>query len=635
MTILDNVGEILTPTAVLFDGEDLVIGKEASKCSVMSPELFAECFKRDMGAVSFRQEINGIEIPPEVLSGFVLQRLKQDAERKLGPIQQAVITVPAFFDEKRRRATQLAGRMAGLEVLDIINEPTAGAIAYGYQQGFLNASQRQKPGQRILVYDLGGGTFDVTILEISGDKFRALATDGDVRLGGKDFDERIVSFIADRFVKEHGLDPRSDPEDYAGLWLEAQQAKHALSERRRYTIVCTHNGIRMKAELTREEFEEKTRDLLGRTETTTSLVVKQAGMDWSQIDRVLLVGGSSRMPMVVEMLHRVTGKPIDKSMSPDEAVAHGAALYAAMLMKKQDRLESGSNSNSGEFDLVNVNSHSLGIVGRDVKTKRLQNNIVIKKNTPLPHKSKWKKCRTSRPGQDSVVVPVVEGESRRPEECISLGKCVVRDLPGGLPAGSDVYVQYCYDANGMIRVSAKLPDARREATVDIAREERQDVESLEVWRKRLAGIEPSSEDSTIVTNVPPPMDDADPATIRKRLDALYVEIGQAAVSQEVSAKLKRNQQMILASQQKLDSMRSQVERADQQAVLASTSAEQIRYSADAARIRGDAQNVQNQLDFAQLILGRECVNEGCIVKGASAQWSEVERLRIQLDSSSD
>ncbi|MEO2023980.1 MAG: Hsp70 family protein, partial [Pirellulaceae bacterium] len=443
-TVLNNVGEILTPTALLFDGEDLVIGKEASKCSVMQPKLFAECFKRDMGATAFRQQINGVDIPPEVLSGFVLQRLKEDTERKLGSIQEAVITVPAFFDEKRRRATQAAGALAGLSVLDIINEPTAAAIAYGYQQGFFSENAEQAT-TRVLVYDLGGGTFDVTILEIDGDQFRALATDGDVRLGGKDFDERIVAHVADQFVKEHGVDPRSDAEDHAALWLEAQQAKHALSERRRYTVLCTHQGIRLKLEITREQFEEIIRSFLGRTETTTSLIVKQAELSWEQIDRVLLVGGSSRMPMVSQMLHKLTGKPIDQSMSPDEAVAHGAALYAAMLMKKRDRQETGSTSHSGEFDLVNVNSHSLGIVGRDLRTKRLSNNVVIPKNTPLPHESKWIKCQTSRANQVSVAVPVVEGESRRPEECISLGKCVVRDLPAELPAGADVYVQYRYE----------------------------------------------------------------------------------------------------------------------------------------------------------------------------------------------
>ena len=633
MTILNNVGEILTPTAVLVDQEELVIGKEASKCSVMYPESFAECFKRDMGADTFRQQVQGLAIPPEILSGFVVERLKEDVERKLGPITEAVITVPAFFDEKRRRTTKLAGELAGLKVLDIINEPTAAAIAYGYKSGFLKRDQPQKEGERVLVYDLGGGTFDVTILEIAGDKFRALATDGDVRLGGKDFDERIVTYVADEFVKQHALDPRSSPEDLAALWLEAQQAKHALSERRRYTILCMHNGIRLKTELTRADFEEKTRDLLGRTETTTSLVVKQAGMDWSQVDRVLLVGGSSRMPMVAEMLHRISGKPVDQSMSPDEAVAQGAALYAGMLMQKEVDPQVPASGHSRKFELVNVNSHSLGIVGRDRKTDRRVNNIVIEKNTPLPHKSKWRKCQTSQPDQRSVVVPVVEGESRRAEECISLGKCVVRDLPAGMPAGSMVYVQYCYEANGMIRVAAKLPDVGKEASVEIAREESRNIDSLQAWRQRLTGMESPAEEPSVLESASPPALKLDKAGARKRLDLLYIEIGKVALYQEMPATLKTNQQMIMATQQKLQTMQDQVENAERQAALATMSGDQNRLSTEATRVRGEAQNVQTQLDFACLVLGRECLNQQCTVNGVSAEWSQAEALRAQIDAS--
>jgi hypothetical protein len=185
----------------------------------------------------------------------------------------------------------------------------------------------------------------------------------------------------------------------------------------------------------------------------------------------------------------------------------------------------------------------------------------------------------------------------------------------------------------MIRVSAKLPDARREATVEIAREEKQNTETLDVWKKRLAGIEPSSEDSTLVTSVPKPSAGSDSGDVRKRLDALYVEIGQVAAGQEVPETLKRNQQMIRASQQKLQTIQKQVEHADQQATQAGSSAEQIRFSAEAARVRGESQNVQKQLDFAYLILGRECLNQGCPINGVSAQWSEAEGLRSQLEAS--
>ena len=270
-TLPNGSGDLLTPSALFFDEDGVVVGREAVRSSTVNPESYAECFKRDMGSVWLRRKVRGLEVPPEVLSAFVLQRLKTDAERRLGPLRKAVITVPAFFDETRRRATQKAGRLAELEVLDIINEPTAAAIAYGHSRGFLDvsASGGNRGLQRVLVYDLGGGTFDVTILEIEGARFRAVATDGDVFLGGKDFDQRLVDHLAREFADAHGADPRSDPQDAAQLWLDAQEAKHALSERSRATVVCFHAGIRMRMEVTRNEFEEMIRPVDKPTEWMT------------------------------------------------------------------------------------------------------------------------------------------------------------------------------------------------------------------------------------------------------------------------------------------------------------------------------------------------------------------------------
>ncbi len=395
-------------------------------------------------------------MPPEVLSAFVLAQLKHDAERRIGPVQQAVITVPAFFDETRRKATQDAGRLAGLEVLDIINEPTAAALAYGYQQGLIQPGQDGFQGgpRRVLVYDLGGGTFDVTILELDGRQFRALATDGDVRLGGRDFDERLVEHIAEQYRQIHGLDPRADPNDAIQLWLEIQDCKHAISQLSKTPVVCNFGGLRARLEVTRQQFEEMTRDLLDRTETTTKLVVRDAGLDWDQIDTVLLVGGATRMPMVSEMLQRVTGKTPDAATSPDEAVAHGAALYAAMLSRDDHRAEVPA------CQLINVNSHSLGVVGIEPKTRRRVVKIVIPKNTPLPSRVE-RSFVTERDDQRNVKVPIVEGESRDPAECISLGECTVRDLPQGLAKGTAVKVELSYAANGRISVSARVARTRQ------------------------------------------------------------------------------------------------------------------------------------------------------------------------------
>ncbi|MHB8865986.1 MAG: Hsp70 family protein [Pirellulaceae bacterium] len=447
VSIPNELGDILTPSAIFVDDDDVIIGKEAVKAAVMRPAAYAECFKRDMGGATFRRKVCGQNVPPEILSAFILERLKRDAERRLGSCSKAVVTVPAFFDEGRRRMTQAAGRLAGLEVLDIINEPTAAAIAFGRSQGFLAASSPTASGsaQRLLVYDLGGGTFDVTVLEISGTRFRTLATDGDVRLGGKDFDKRLVDHLANRFVAAHGVDPRSDPQDAMQMWMDAQDLKHALSERSKTTTVLFHAGIRMRIEVSRSEFEEMTADLLERTATTASMVIRQAGLEWEQIDRALLVGGATRMPMVRNMLRQLSRKEPDCSQSPDESVAHGAALYAGELLSQ----ESGSHQPSCE--LVNVNSHSLGVVGIEVSTGRRKNVVLIAKNTPLPARAS-RVFKTARANQRSVRVRVVEGESDRPEDCIALGECVVRELPPGLPPKSNIEAEYSYAANGRISV---------------------------------------------------------------------------------------------------------------------------------------------------------------------------------------
>src|SRR5262249_50114492 len=325
ISIPNSAGDLLTASVILFEESGPVVGKEAVLAAAMEPEKIAECVKRDMGSRAYRKKINGEVLPPEVISSIILKSLKADAERKLGPVRKAVITVPAYFDEPRRQATIDAGRLAGLDVLDIINEPTAAAITYGYQLGFLDRGGRTggKP-LRVLVYDLGGGTFDVTIVEIQGTSFKALATDGDVSLGGKDWDEKLVDIAAEAFIHEHREDPRANPASAQDLWFAAETAKKTLSERPKATIYVNHLGTRAKVEVTRQQFDEATAHLLGRTRTTTEIVVRQAAMTWANIDKVLLVGGSTRMPMVVRMLEELTGKPPERSVSPDEAVAHGA-----------------------------------------------------------------------------------------------------------------------------------------------------------------------------------------------------------------------------------------------------------------------------------------------------------------------
>jgi molecular chaperone DnaK len=478
-SIPNSVGEIITPSVVLFDDAGPVVGKEAVQAAAMEPEKVADCAKRDMGSKAYRKKINGEFLPPEVISSFILKSLKADAQRKLGQVRKAVITVPAYFDEARRRATMDAGKLAGLEVLDIINEPTAAAIAYGYQTGFLNTAGRtvaNKP-MRVLVYDLGGGTFDVTIVEIKGTSFKALATDGDVCLGGKDWDEVLIGLAVEQFKKQHREDPRDNPVSMQELWNAAEIAKKTLTERPKATMYVNHLGSRLKVEITRQEFEEATAALLGRTRTTSEIVVRQAGLTWSAIDKVLLVGGSTRMPMVVRMLENIAGKPPERSISPDEAVAHGAALYANLLLR-----EKLPHAGPPQFSVTNINSHSLGIVGVDPQTGRKRNQILIPKNSPLPA-SVGRVFKTHKNNQRDVVVTVVEGESERPEACAQVGVFKIANLPQNLPAGTPVEVRYSYQTNGELRVSGKVgsqPSASAVSTV-FQRENSLGDEDMELW----------------------------------------------------------------------------------------------------------------------------------------------------------
>ncbi len=617
-TVPNSWGDLLTPSAIFCDDDAIVVGKEAIKNAALAPDRFAECFKRDMGGKAFRHKIRDLSVPPEVLSAFVLERLKKDAQQRLGQISKAVITVPAFFDETRRKATQDAGQIAGLQVLDIINEPTAAAVAYGYHCGLLNRdTQNINKSQLVLVYDLGGGTFDVTLLRIEGTQFQALATDGDVLLGGKDFDQRLVDHIAERFLAAHGVDPRSDPQDATQLWLDAQEAKHSLSERTKTNVLCYHAGLRMRMEITRDQFQELTRDLLDRTETTASLLVKQAGVNWSDIDRILLVGGSSRMPMVRDMLRRISAKEPDCSQSPDEAVAHGAAIYAGMLLQQDLAPEKLT------CKLINVSSHSLGVVGIHKQTKVITNAVLIPKNTPLPCRA-VRNFRTAWANQRAIFVTVVEGESHRPEECISLGECVVRDLPSGLPQGTSVEVEYSYAANGRISVSARVPAIRQSAHVEIKRDHAGCLENLDTWRRILL----KQPGETLKTPAPPAsaLNPNDPERVRKRLDELYMKLGGIAAGFTVPVALSNSQKAALQAAAECTQLKTRLKETQSARQAAVNRSQVISLDALLAQTGAKLREMQTRADFAHLVLGRECFKAGLHPPDTERDIQEIQQL---------
>ena len=298
----NSEGELLTPSVVLFRDDGVVVGRDALLAASSVPERVAQCVKRDMGAAVYRRPIRGEYLPPQVIQACLLRKLKADMAERLGDGCRAVITVPAYFDDPRRKATADAGELAGLSFLDIVNEPTAAALSFGEINGYLDADVTSLKKVNVLVYDLGGGTFDVTLLRFAPGKIDTLATDGDVQLGGHDWDQRLVDYLADEFVKLYKLDPREVPVSLGRLFEAAINAKHALTIRDHTAVCVEHAGCRHDFRVSRELFEELTTDLLERTSYTCRQVLAAANLQWKDVSRVLLVGGSTRMPMVTRMI---------------------------------------------------------------------------------------------------------------------------------------------------------------------------------------------------------------------------------------------------------------------------------------------------------------------------------------------
>ncbi|MEQ8785788.1 MAG: Hsp70 family protein [Pirellulaceae bacterium] len=492
-TIVNAEGETTTPSVMLFDCEEVLVGKEAVRAMATDMELIAECPKRDVGERMFHKALNNQQYPPEALEAWILNKLRLDAQRAIGDFQKVVITVPAYFDEVRRKATQDAGYMAGFEVLDIINEPTAAALSYGFHEGYLSGGGGDR--KKILVYDLGGGTFDVSIMEIGGNTFVALASDGDVRLGGRDFDQRLVDLVADKFREQHDVDPREEANTLGRLWRNCEEAKRALSIRQRTSVLCEHNGKASRVAVTRKMFEELTADLLDRTRFTTSETLRAAGLEWSDIDRVLLVGGSTRMPAVSELLEELSGKTPDRSVSPDEAVAHGAALHAGLLLSR-------SEGRMPRFHVTNVSSHSLGVVASDKRTKLRKNVTLIPRNTPLPATAK-KSFRTQSEGQKMILVEIVEGESKRADDCSPVGNCEIHDLPPDLPEKTPIEVAFHYAENGRLRVSVRVRGSKREVEQELVRPNGLNQDHLDRWRHHISGQGPIESPSRQVDQLSP------------------------------------------------------------------------------------------------------------------------------------
>jgi molecular chaperone DnaK len=475
VTLPNRDGEMLTPSAVLLEDGSAVVGAAARDVSLESPDRVATLIKRSMGHQAHSQPVGGRFLRPETLSAVILRKLVDDAQHRLGPVHKAVITVPAYFDDTRRKATKDAGRIAGLEVLDILDEPTAAALAYSFRPppGALTSPAQALPEQEriVLVYDLGGGTFDVTLVRLSKRRFESLAIEGDVRLGGKDWDDRIVEHVAGKFRETYGEDPREDPRSLTALTAAAERAKKTLSKLTQTTVTCTHAGKMLMVPLTRAELEALTRDLLMRTRLTTQQVLHQAGLTWDRVDRLLLVGGSTHMPMTRQMLHELSGKPPDSSLAVSEVVARGAAIHAGIMATRagdpdEQMVSPGLRAELGQIVEINVNSHSLGIEVKQ-QSERV-NDILIHKNTQLPTAAS-RVYRTVVESQPRVRVKVLQGEATQAEACISIGECWIEGLPPNLPKLSPIQVRCGVGSNGLIDVMALDMTSGKMARAEIHR----------------------------------------------------------------------------------------------------------------------------------------------------------------------
>jgi molecular chaperone DnaK len=440
-------GNRTTPSIVAFKGEEVLVGELAKRQAITNPDNTIRSIKREIGT-SWKQEFEGNEYTPQEISARILQKLKRDAESYLGEdVTEAVITVPAYFNDAERQATKEAGKIAGLNVLRIINEPTAASLAYGLENS---------EDQKILVYDLGGGTFDVSVLEISEGVFEVKSTAGDSKLGGDDWDQKVMDWLIEKFKSSTGIDISTDNMAMQRIKEGAEKAKIELSSTSETEInlpFITANDAgpqHLLEKLSRSEFEKITSDLVERTKSPVSKAIEDANLSYSDIDHIILVGGSTRIPSIQALVKSMTGKDPHKGVNPDEVVASGAAIQAGVL-----------KGDVKDVLLLDVTPLTLG-----VETKGGIVAKMIERNTTIPTK-RSETFTTAEDGQTEVEIHVLQGEREMASGNKSLGKFKLTEIPTAKQGTPQIEVTFDIDANGIVNVNAKDLGTGKEQNITI------------------------------------------------------------------------------------------------------------------------------------------------------------------------
>jgi molecular chaperone DnaK len=476
----DAQGDLLIPSVVYFEDDEWLFGRSAKQAATTQPGRAAEFYKRDLGQGAYSRAVGGELLPPEVIEACLLNKLLADLAAE-GIAQPAVaLSMPAGFTQAQRRARLDAAKIAGMDVLGTINDPLATALTYAESQGYLAESGVNKQGQRVLVVDVGGSKTDAAIIEIKPGKLRTMSVTGNARLGGRDWDLRLAEYLAAQFTKQFGDDPRYDMTSVRRLVESAEEAKQALTARQQARVQVQRREDSAAIIVTRQAFEDETADLVDQVVKLAEATLARAGMAWRDVAQLLLVGGATRMPVIVEKLKELTHLEPAPGIHADEAVARGAALYAEHLLAAREGRRSPL-----QLAITDMTAHSLGLEWSDPQTGRLENVVLIQRGSELPCGT-VAKAVTEVEDQPQIKLQLLEGESRVADECARIAQLTIKELPHGLPQGSHINVQYQYTVEGRLQVKALLPRGGQPLSISLRREQGLTESQLTDWKNLLA-----------------------------------------------------------------------------------------------------------------------------------------------------